>query len=106
MANIARFHRKKLPSKKALRESGLDEKTKESIAILSTFLRFAEKLDRSHCGLVKKAEFIKDNKISVLLIVLFRLRLQLRRMEHNSESSKHFMKPSENNWMFNAQLTH
>jgi exopolyphosphatase/guanosine-5'-triphosphate,3'-diphosphate pyrophosphatase len=67
MANIARFHRKKLPSKKALKTTGLDEKTNHAIAILSTFLRFAEKLDRSHCGLVKNAEFIKENKDQVLL---------------------------------------
>ena len=67
MANIARFHRKKLPSKKALKITGLDEKTNDAIAILSTFLRFAEKLDRSHCGLVKKAEFVKGNKDQVLL---------------------------------------
>ncbi len=67
MGSIARFHRKKLPSKKALKASGLDEKTKDCIAILSTFLRFAEKLDRSHSALVKKAEFIKENKDQVLL---------------------------------------
>jgi exopolyphosphatase/guanosine-5'-triphosphate,3'-diphosphate pyrophosphatase len=67
MANIARFHRKKLPSKKALKETGFDEKTNEAIGILSTFLRFAEKLDRSHCGLVKQAEFIKVNGDRVLL---------------------------------------
>jgi exopolyphosphatase/guanosine-5'-triphosphate,3'-diphosphate pyrophosphatase len=67
MANIARFHRRKLPSKKALKNTELDEKAKNVVAILSTFLRFAEKLDRSHCGLVKKAEFIKVNKDHVLL---------------------------------------
>ncbi|MGO8805151.1 MAG: HD domain-containing protein [Candidatus Bathyarchaeia archaeon] len=67
MGNIARFHRKKLPSRKALKTSGLDERTKECIAILSTFLRFAEKLDRSHSALVKKAEFVKINKDQVLL---------------------------------------
>ena len=67
MANIARFHRKKLPSKKALKTTGLDEKTNHAIAILSTFLRFAEKLDRSHCCLVKKAEFVKMSKDQVLL---------------------------------------
>ena len=67
MANIARFHRKKLPSNKVLKANGLDEKTKDVVIILSTFLRFAEKLDRSHCGLVKKAEFIKINKDRVLL---------------------------------------
>ena len=67
MANIARFHRKKLPSKKALKTTGLDDKTNHNIAVLSTFLRFAEKLDRSHAGLVKKAEFVKVNKDQVLL---------------------------------------
>ena len=67
MANIARFHRKKLPSKKALKTTGLDEKSNHIIAVLSTFLRFAEKLDRSHCALVKKAEFVKENKDQVLL---------------------------------------
>ena len=67
MANIAHFHRKRLPSKKALKVTGLDEKTKETIAILSTFLRFAEKLDRSHSALVKKAEFVRINKDKVLL---------------------------------------
>ena len=67
MANIARFHRKKLPSKKALKITGLDERTNCAIAVLSTFLRFAEKLDRSHSGLVKNAEFVKGNKDQVLL---------------------------------------
>jgi exopolyphosphatase/guanosine-5'-triphosphate,3'-diphosphate pyrophosphatase len=67
MANIARFHRKKLPTRKALKSEDLDEKSKEAVAALSTFLRFAEKLDRSHCGLVKKAEFVKVHKDQVLL---------------------------------------
>ena len=67
MANIARFHRKKLPTKKTLKATGLDEKTKHTIAVLSTFLRFAEKLDRSHTELVKKAEFIVENKEQILL---------------------------------------
>ncbi len=62
IASIARFHRKKLPSKKALKARGLDEKAKETVFALSTFLRFAEKLDRSHSGLVKKAEFAKVSK--------------------------------------------
>jgi exopolyphosphatase/guanosine-5'-triphosphate,3'-diphosphate pyrophosphatase len=67
MANIALFHRKKLPSKKALKTKDMDEKTKEAVAVLSTFLRFAEKLDRSHSGLVKKAEFIEENNGKILL---------------------------------------
>jgi exopolyphosphatase / guanosine-5'-triphosphate,3'-diphosphate pyrophosphatase len=67
MANIARFHRKKLPSKKTLKSTGLDEKSKTAIAILSTFLRLAEKLDRSHCALVKKTEFSKNGKDGIQL---------------------------------------
>jgi len=67
MANIARFHRKKLPTKKALKLEGINEDNKNTVAQLSTFLRFAEKLDRSHCGLVKKAEFAKGNKNQVWL---------------------------------------
>ncbi len=67
MANIARFHRKKLPTKKALKTQKLDEKSKAVVGFLSTFLRFAEKLDRSHCGLVKKTEFVKVGKDQVLL---------------------------------------
>jgi exopolyphosphatase / guanosine-5'-triphosphate,3'-diphosphate pyrophosphatase len=67
MANIARFHRKKLPSKKAMKATGMDEKIRECVAILSTFLRFAEKLDRSHSGLVRKAEFIREDKDQILL---------------------------------------
>jgi exopolyphosphatase/guanosine-5'-triphosphate,3'-diphosphate pyrophosphatase len=67
MGSVARFHRKKLPSKKAMKASGLDERTKDVIANLSTFLRLAEKLDRSHRGLVKKAEFVEENNDRVLL---------------------------------------
>ncbi len=67
MANIARFHRKKLPSKKALKAERLDDTSKEIVTELSTFLRFAEKLDRSHCGLVKKVEFVNESKEQALL---------------------------------------
>jgi exopolyphosphatase / guanosine-5'-triphosphate,3'-diphosphate pyrophosphatase len=67
MANIARFHRKKLPSKKILKATGLDDKSNYTIAVLSTFLRFAEKLDRSHCGLIQRAEFSKHGKYTIEL---------------------------------------
>jgi len=67
IANIVRFHRKKLPSKKALKTTGLDQKSKAAIVVLSTFLRLAEKLDRSHCGLVRKAEFTDTDNGAILL---------------------------------------
>jgi len=57
MANVARFHRKKLPTKKTLKKTDLAEGSKSVVVILSTFLRIAEKLDRSHSGTVKTAEF-------------------------------------------------
>ncbi|MGD6934149.1 MAG: HD domain-containing protein [Candidatus Bathyarchaeia archaeon] len=61
MANVARFHRKKLPTSKALKKLDLTQESKHAIVVLSTFLRFAEKLDRSHTGLVKNAKFTSDN---------------------------------------------
>jgi exopolyphosphatase/guanosine-5'-triphosphate,3'-diphosphate pyrophosphatase len=67
MANLARFHRKKFPTKKALKGTGFDERTQEIVIKLSVFLRLAEKLDRSHRGLVKKAELSEVGKDRVLL---------------------------------------
>jgi exopolyphosphatase/guanosine-5'-triphosphate,3'-diphosphate pyrophosphatase len=67
IANIAKFHRKKLPTKKNLKQTNLDEKSKNIISVLSTFVRIAEKLDRSHCGLVKKVELSKTGKNQALL---------------------------------------
>jgi exopolyphosphatase/guanosine-5'-triphosphate,3'-diphosphate pyrophosphatase len=67
IANIARFHRKKLPTLKSLRPTGLDEKSKKTVIILSTLLRLAEKLDRSHCGLVRKAELSRSGEDQIML---------------------------------------
>jgi exopolyphosphatase/guanosine-5'-triphosphate,3'-diphosphate pyrophosphatase len=67
IANTARFHRKKLPTKKALKDAKMDEKSKATVVVLSTFLRLAEKLDRSHCHLVRKVELNQVSKDKVLL---------------------------------------
>ena len=67
IANIARFHRKKLPTLKNLTSTGLDEKSKKTVIILSTLLRLAEKLDRSHCGLVKKTELSRSEENQIVL---------------------------------------
>jgi hypothetical protein len=37
------------------------------VVVLAAFLRFAEKLDRSHCGLVSKAEFVDEGDGRCLL---------------------------------------
>jgi len=70
MANVARFHRKKYPTKKALKSSHLDEHSKNVIVILAVFVRLAEKLDRSHCGLIKKVEFFNVEKDHACLSLL------------------------------------
>jgi len=67
MANVARFHRKKYPTKKALKATELDENSKTAVMMLAVFLRLAEKLDRSHCAIIKKAEFSNVEKDRVLL---------------------------------------
>lgn len=68
MGLIARYHRKKAPSRKVLKGSGLDDESKALVVVLSAFLRFAEKLDRSHCGLVSKAEFVDEGDGRCLLL--------------------------------------
>jgi exopolyphosphatase / guanosine-5'-triphosphate,3'-diphosphate pyrophosphatase len=45
----------------------LDEESKNAIVILSSFLRIAEKLDRSHCALVKTVEFTEEKHGNVTL---------------------------------------
>jgi exopolyphosphatase/guanosine-5'-triphosphate,3'-diphosphate pyrophosphatase len=57
MAKIAQFHRKKLPTRKHPDLGMLDNEVREQVIILSSFLRLAESLDRSHMGLVKSARF-------------------------------------------------
>jgi exopolyphosphatase/guanosine-5'-triphosphate,3'-diphosphate pyrophosphatase len=56
MANVAKFHRKKYPNKKALKASGLDENSKTTVVMLSVFLR-----------IIKKAKFSNVEKDRVLL---------------------------------------
>ncbi|XHH09105.1 MAG: HD domain-containing protein [Candidatus Bathyarchaeia archaeon] len=67
IANVARFHRKKLPTSKALKKVRLSQESKNAVVVLSTFLRLAEKLDRSHSGLIKKAEFTSNQDDVVML---------------------------------------
>jgi exopolyphosphatase / guanosine-5'-triphosphate,3'-diphosphate pyrophosphatase len=61
MANIARYHRKKLPKKKELEMPELDEHGKDLVTILSTFLRLSESLDRRHAALIERVAFTGIN---------------------------------------------
>jgi exopolyphosphatase/guanosine-5'-triphosphate,3'-diphosphate pyrophosphatase len=69
MADLARFHRKKIPRKKDPDLEDLDEHSQKIVILLSTLLRLAESLDRSHTGLVKKAEFVNVQKTSAVIAI-------------------------------------
>ena len=77
MANIARFHRKKTPHKKTDGMPELDSREVESVRVLSTFLRLAESLDRSHAALVHHARFTRAGKDAVRLHITSRGDCQL-----------------------------
>ncbi len=69
MANVARFHRKKLPKIKDPAMASLNEQSANIVIVLSMLLRLAEKLDRSHTCLVKKAEFTGKDRTKVALAI-------------------------------------
>jgi exopolyphosphatase/guanosine-5'-triphosphate,3'-diphosphate pyrophosphatase len=77
IANIARFHRKKTPRKSAPGIADLDTVEQEKIRILSTFLRLAESLDRSHAALIRGARFRREGKGTIRLEVAARGDCQL-----------------------------
>jgi exopolyphosphatase / guanosine-5'-triphosphate,3'-diphosphate pyrophosphatase len=69
MADLARFHRKKIPRKKDTDLGDLDDHSQRVVILLSTLLRLAESLDRSHTGLVKQAEFVEVQKTSAVIAI-------------------------------------
>jgi exopolyphosphatase/guanosine-5'-triphosphate,3'-diphosphate pyrophosphatase len=77
MANIARFHRKKVPNRNDPEMRGLDRHTHEMIAMLSALLRIAESLDRSHVGLIEDAGFIRADWDRAVLCIRSKKECQL-----------------------------
>jgi exopolyphosphatase/guanosine-5'-triphosphate,3'-diphosphate pyrophosphatase len=69
MANVARYHRKKLPKRIDQALAELDERSVNTIIVLSMLLRLAEKLDRSHTCLIKKTEFAGKDRSKVALTI-------------------------------------
>jgi exopolyphosphatase/guanosine-5'-triphosphate,3'-diphosphate pyrophosphatase len=67
MANLAKFHRKKSLGKKSSELEGLEASAQQIVVVLSTFLRIAEALDRSHCALIDHARFINANSEEAVL---------------------------------------
>jgi exopolyphosphatase/guanosine-5'-triphosphate,3'-diphosphate pyrophosphatase len=77
MANIARFHRKKMPRKNTPKMLELEPAERGMVRVLSMFLRLAESLDRSHAALVQRVRFVKVEQDTVYLEVIARANCQL-----------------------------
>ena len=65
MANLAKFHRKRVPRRSDPELEGLDEHALKVVIALSALLRVAESLDRSHTGIVVTAKFVFVDRKSV-----------------------------------------
>ena len=70
LAVIALFHRKGMPSKKNEEYAALDKRSRKSVRLLSTFLRIAEGLDRSHTGVITHAKLRAVDKANARLEVI------------------------------------
>ena len=77
MANIARFHRKRVPRKKDPEVMELESREREALRILTTFIRLGESLDRSHTALIQHVKFTRTDKENVHLEILARGDCQL-----------------------------
>lgn len=70
IANVARFHRKKLPQKKSPNLTDLDKQSRKAVIMLSTLLRIAESLDRSHSGLVLSSRFLFEDREKTIIEII------------------------------------
>ncbi len=77
MANIARFHRKKTPRKKDPEILELDVRERETLRMLTTFIRLGESLDRSHTALIQHVRFSNVDSDTVSLEIVARGDCQL-----------------------------
>lgn len=60
IAEVCRYHRKKIPKQKDRALSAFDDEDRMVIRVLSTLLRIAEHLDRSHTASVRDALFRQE----------------------------------------------
>ena len=70
MAAITLFHRKGRPGPRHAAFGGLDRRARSTVRFLSTLLRIAECLDRSHSNAVAHATFQTDGKGHLTLEVV------------------------------------
>ena len=77
MADLAYFHRKKMPGRKNEELGELDEDSKDALIVMAAFMRLAEALDRSHCALIEHARFINATSREAMLEIVTRGDCQL-----------------------------
>ncbi|WAC06075.1 MAG: Ppx/GppA phosphatase family protein [Methanoregula sp.] len=77
IANIARFHRKKVPGKNTPELLEIEPAEREVVRVLSMFLRLAESLDLSHAALVQGVRFVKVEQDTAYLEIVVRGDCQL-----------------------------
>jgi exopolyphosphatase/guanosine-5'-triphosphate,3'-diphosphate pyrophosphatase len=77
IANIARFHRKKVPNRNEKELKGMDRHSQEVVMKLSTLLRIAESLDRSHVGLIVNAQFVQADRDNAMMSIRSKKECQL-----------------------------
>lgn len=90
MANLVRYHRKRPPRRKDPSMAELDARTQQKVVVMSSFLRLAETLDRSHANLVTSAQFRKGSKGAVILEVTADadISLEVWGVENNAKAFK------------------
>lgn len=88
IANLARYHRKKMPKQKSKNLKLCTPAEREIIIQLSLFLRLAEKLDRGHNGHIKQVAFTGCNKkyATLQLHPIGRCELEIWGVESTNES--------------------
>ncbi|MDI9393992.1 MAG: Ppx/GppA phosphatase family protein [Euryarchaeota archaeon] len=90
IANLAYFHRKSTPKKKHPNLAGLSKESAKSIGALSSLLRIAEGLDRTHTGSVSHVRFYIASTESLVLEIHAQRECQLEIWE--VEKHKKFFK--------------
>ncbi|AKB37262.1 Exopolyphosphatase [Methanosarcina siciliae C2J] len=91
IANLAYFHRKNTPKKKHPNLTGLNKDIVKSIRVLSTLLRIAESLDRSHNGIISHVRFYIASTRSLVLEIQAQWECQLELWEVEKQK-KYFKK--------------
>jgi exopolyphosphatase/guanosine-5'-triphosphate,3'-diphosphate pyrophosphatase len=79
MADLAFYHRGKLPGRRSEEMDEFDDETKDKLIVMAAFMRIAEALDRSHCALIEHATFVNATESEALLEVEAKGDCQLER---------------------------